>query len=157
MIWRARYRPRAVHTRDARLPNYESTRLLNRKDERQVGSVVPDRNVPAVFQRAEEDFVGEPIAHFRLDHAGQRARAEDRVVALLREVRARVWLERNRAAALGQLLFELDDELVDDRLHHLRRERLEADDRVEPVAELRAEHFLHRRLGAALRRALAVA
>jgi len=40
---------------------------------------------------------------------------------------------------LGELTLELQHELLDDRLHRRRRQRLERDDGVEPVAELRAE------------------
>ena len=51
---------------------------------------------------------------------------------------------------LRELGFELQDELLDDRLHHLRRQTVEEDDGVQPVTELRAEDALDGRLRTAL-------
>ena len=61
------------------------------------------------------------------------------------------------ATALAQLRLELEHELVDDRLHHLGRQRAERDDAVEAVAELRGEEALNRLLAARLRVLLVVA
>ncbi len=65
--------------------------------------------------------------------------------------------EVDRDLPLAQLRLELHHELVDDRLHHLGGQRLEGDDPVEPVAELRVEEALERLLPAGLRVLLAVA
>ena len=43
-----------------------------------------DRDGAAVFERAEQDFVGQPIADLGLDDARQRPGAVDRIVALRR-------------------------------------------------------------------------
>src|SRR4029453_711798 len=86
-----------------------------RELERQRVAAKADRHGAAVLERAAEDLVGEPIAAPRLDDAGERTRAEGRVVAFLREILPRVGLQDDRNPALGELLLELDDELVDDR------------------------------------------
>src|SRR5437868_5121938 len=44
-----------------------------------------DGNGPALFQLAEQNFVGEGIAHFLLNHTAERPRAERRLVALYRQ------------------------------------------------------------------------
>jgi len=48
--------------------------------------------------------------------------------------------ERDVHLLLVQLLFQLHQELVDHTQDHLLVERVEADDRVQPVAELGREH-----------------
>jgi hypothetical protein len=111
-----------------------------------------DRHRAAVLEPAEQDLVGQRVAHLGLDDARERPRAVDRVVALLGQPRARLGLERDRHAPLGELRLELQDELLDDRLHHLRRQRVERDDGVEAVAELGAEDRSMRLLRALLRR-----
>src|SRR5262249_5502417 len=134
--------------------SFSSAMVIER--ERQRIGIVPDGHRAAVFQLAEEDLVGEPIAHFRLDDARERTGAKDRVEALLREICSRRGLQRDRDAAFGKLLLELDDEIVDDRLHHVRGQRLEVDDRVETVPELRTEHPFDGGFRSRLRGALAI-
>ena len=46
--------------------------------------------------------------------------------------------------AVGELELELEDELVDDAGDDLGRQIAERHDRIEPVAEFRREHPLHR-------------
>ena len=56
--------------------------------ERELRAVVIDDDVAAVFELAEQELVAERALDLVLDQAGERARAEVRVVALLREVAA---------------------------------------------------------------------
>src|SRR5262249_52400689 len=112
--------------------------------ERELLAVEPDRHGAAVLEAAEQDLVREGIAHLGLDDAAQRTRAHDGIEPLLREPGTRLRQERDRHAPLRELGFELQDELVDDRLHHVGREALERDDRVEAVAELGVEQLLQR-------------
>ena len=72
----------------------------------------------------------------------ERPRAKYAVVAGRRQPGPRSRRQRDRDAPIGELALELQDELLDDRLHRLGRQRLERDDGVEPVAEFRAEHAL---------------
>ena len=82
------------------------------------------RHRAAVLELTEQDLVGQPVAHLGLHDAGERAGAVDRVVALRTASHARaVGLERDGDLPLGQLRLELEDELLDDRLHHRRAER----------------------------------
>jgi hypothetical protein len=54
------------------------------------------------------------------------------------------------APAFGELGLQLQDELLDDGLHHLEAQRVEGDDGVEAVAELRREQAFDRFLATAL-------
>src|SRR6185503_8890556 len=105
---------------------------LERK--RQLAVLEPDRHGSAVLQPAEQDLIGQRIAYFGLDDPRERARPENRVVALLREPRARLRLQRDRDPALGKLRLELQDEFLDNSFHYRGRERVERDDGVEAVA-----------------------
>ena len=58
-------------------------------DERQLVVLEPDPDRPAALQPAEQDLVGQRIPDLGLDDPRQRTRAEDRVVALLRQPRPR--------------------------------------------------------------------
>ena len=70
--------------------------------ERQLLAVEADRHRAAVLEPAEQDLVGQRIAHLGLDHARQRPRAVDRVVALLaRARRAPPGVRRDRDAPLA--------------------------------------------------------
>ena len=79
--------------------------------------------VPPFSSLSEQDLLGQLVADFGLDHPRERPGAIDRVVALRREPGARLGLEDDRDRPFGELRLELEDELLDDRLHHLRRER----------------------------------
>jgi len=70
------------------------------------------------------------------------------IVPLRREPDPRLGLQRDGDAPLAKLRLQLQDELLDDRLHDGGGQRLEAHDGVEPVAELRAENALDRFLRA---------
>src|SRR5690606_27043936 len=88
---------------------------FERERERVVGLV--DRDGTAVLEPAEEDLVGQPIPHLALDDACEGAGAVDRIVPLPGEPGAGGRRERDGDPALAQLRLELQDELVDDRLH----------------------------------------
>src|SRR5690242_9980560 len=122
--------PRAHHRRSTTFTG-ESCSSGMRVSEGQGVPIVADGGGAAVLQLAEQDLVGEPVADLRLNHARERPGAVDGIVSLAREVLPRVRQQGDRDPPLGELLLELDDELVDDRLHHVRRERLEVHDRVE--------------------------
>src|SRR5262249_18877700 len=99
-----------------------------------------------------EHLVGQRVAHFALDDSRQRPRAEHAIISLRREPHAGVWRERDGDVSLGELPFELQHELLDDCLHPRRPERAECYDRIDTVAEFRAEHTLDGRLRFAGRR-----
>ena len=75
-----------------------------------------------------------------LNNPRQRPGAERRVVAFLGEPRLGRIAELNLDAAVGKLIFQLHDELVDDPCHYLRRQALEADDGVAAITEFGREH-----------------
>src|SRR5262249_13134402 len=105
-----------------------------------------DEHGTAVFEPSEEDLVGQDVADLLLDDAGKRARAEDVVVTGLPKPGASGRHQRDRDVAVRKLALELQNELVDDRFHRFRSERLERDDGVQAVAELWIEHAFDRRL-----------
>src|SRR3989337_707699 len=73
------------------------------ESETQFVSAQSNRDRAAAFELAEEDLVGERIANLGLNHARERPRAIDRIVALDREPRARFWFERDGDAPLREL------------------------------------------------------
>src|SRR5581483_7688558 len=93
----------------------------------------------ALDQLAEEELLRERLLDMLLDDARERAGAEELVVALFAEPFARLDIELDRDVAVGELLLELENELVDDAADGLWRQRREGDHRVEAVAELRRE------------------
>jgi hypothetical protein len=90
------------------------------------------------------------FAQLELHQSAERPRPEHRIEALLGEIRASLRQQLDRDLALAQLGLELEHELVDDRLHHVERQRLEGDDPVEAVPELGREEALERLAAAAL-------
>jgi hypothetical protein len=107
-----------------------------------------DLGVSALRERTEQDLVRQPFLHVLLDHAAHLARPELGFVALVQEELPGGIRRRQRDVALGELLLELEQELVDDEEDDLFRQVGEHDGRVEPVAELGREHVLEHRVGA---------
>ncbi len=101
-----------------------------------------DLDPATIDELAEQQFVGQRTADRVLDQARHRAGAHHRIETLLGQVRPQRIGEDDVDLLLVQLVLKLHQELVDDAQHHLFVERLERDDRVEPVAELRREHAL---------------
>ena len=56
----------------------------------------------------------------------------------------RIFVDIDGDVLLFQLGFQLDDKLVDDVRHHLGRQGLELNHRVESISEFRGEHPLDR-------------
>ena len=81
-----------------------------------------------------------------LDHAAERTRAEVLVIALLGEPFGGRVGELERDAAIGELGFELKDELLDNAADHVRFQTGETDDGVETVSEFRREQLFDGRL-----------
>src|ERR1700730_1898942 len=100
----------------------------------------------ALFQRAKQNLLGERLLDVLLDDARQRPGAELVVIAPLGEPRRCLRRQLDGDVAVAELRLELEHEF----LHHLgddlRREAGERNDRVEPVAELRAEQPVDRLL-----------
>src|SRR4029079_10411479 len=119
--------------------------------ERQAIAVQPDADVATLLEAAEEDLVGQRIADFLLDDTRQWPGAVDRIEPFLCQPGTRLRLQREGHLALGQLRLELQDELLDNRLHRLLRQRSERDDGVEAVAKFGAEGSLDGGLRPALR------
>ena len=88
----------------------------------QFGAFQADGDGSAVFERAEQDFIRQPVADLGLNHAGERPRAEERVVALLRQVGARLGLQGDGAPALRSLDVDADfsGDLLRRAARHLR-------------------------------------
>src|SRR6202521_658737 len=106
-----------------------------------------DHRRAAGLQRAEQQFLRERLLNRLVKDAGHGTRAEDRVVAALREQAARLGGQLE-AHCLGlELDGELGDQLVDDLLHHLARQGAELQLGVEAIAELGAEEALVGPLG----------
>src|SRR5882672_12069231 len=103
-----------------------------------------DTHDTALGEASEQQFLGERLLDVLLDDAAERPRAEQRIVAALGEPFARLGTELDGDVAVGELLLELEDELVDDAPNGFRRQRLERDDGIEPIAELRREHAVDR-------------
>ena len=99
-----------------------------------------DPHRSAVFQAAEQHFVGERRLDRLLDDACHRPRAHLLVITVLDEPATRLVGEFDRDIAIGELGLELHDEFVDDLDDDLRGQMLERHNRVETVAEFRREH-----------------
>ncbi len=85
------------------------------------------RQAAAVDQPAEQQLVGQRTPDRVLDQALHRPRAHQRVEALLRQVLAQRVGEGDLDLLLGQLAFELQQELVDHAQDDVLVERTEAD------------------------------
>ena len=93
----------------------------------------------AVGQRAVDDLPRERRLDNALDQPLERARAEHRIVAFLRDVPARGFGQLDAQVALGEQLLESLQLQADDVLELRLAQRSEDDDVVEPVQELRPE------------------
>src|SRR6478609_6712170 len=96
-------------------------------------------HVAAVLELAEQELVTERLLDLVLDQSAEGTCAVRFVVALLRQVGAGGLGELDGDLALCELVAELSDELVHHAAHYRRRQRIEGDTCVEPIAELRAE------------------
>src|SRR5215831_10247262 len=90
--------------------------------------------------QAEQELVGERRTYRVLYQPGHRPRAHLGIEALARKVVAQGLGEARLDFLLLELLLELHEELVHDPQDDLAVERVEGDDRIEPVAKLRREH-----------------
>src|SRR5690606_10386223 len=97
------------------------------------------RDGGAVGYLAAEHEPGELVADRALDEPAQRAGAVRRVVALEGEPLGRRRGDVERDPPLGEPVAQPRDLELDDRAELLERERVEDDDVVEPVEELRLE------------------
>ena len=101
-----------------------------------------DNDLATALEASEEHLVRQRILELLLDQAIQRPGTEDRVVALLGQTLSGRRAKLDRDLPLAKLRFELENELVDHALHHLGRQRIEANDLVETVSELGTEDLL---------------
>ena len=104
--------------------------------------VPADAYEAAVGEAAEEEFFGEGAAQFVLDEAVHGARAHLRVEALFGEVGAQFGGEFGFDFFGQELLFELQQEFVDNAGDDGGAEGGEGDDGVEAVAEFGGEGFV---------------
>ena len=114
------------------------------EQERQFAVLLVDRDVAAFRQFAEQQFFRKRLLDLFLDETSERPRTKVLIVAVLRQPIVRRFRERNRDTTIGELLFKLHDELVDDLSDHYGREVRERNDRVEPIPELRREQPIDR-------------
>src|SRR5580700_7692614 len=98
----------------------------------------------ALRELSKQQFFGERLLYVLLVDPGQWPGAVERIIALGPEPVARRRLELDRDVAVGELLLQLQDELVDHASDRLRRQRRERNHRVETVAELGREHPVDR-------------
>ena len=104
-----------------------------------------DAHRAAVLQPAEQHLVGQRRLDVLLDDAGHRAGAHRLVVAVARPATcAASSVSSIVHVAVGELRFQLHDELVDDLRDDLLRQMAERHDRVETVAEFRREQPVDR-------------
>src|SRR5207244_103429 len=89
------------------------------------------------------DGLGERILDVLLDRQPQLARSVLRVVALVHQDRLGGRREDELDALLGELLVDLVEHQANDLLDVRQRQRVEHDDVVDPVDELRPERPLH--------------
>jgi Mlc titration factor MtfA (ptsG expression regulator) len=101
-----------------------------------------DRQPPAIDQATEQQFVGQRTPDRVLDQTLHRTCAHQRIETLLGELTAQTIGERDLDLLLAKLALQLQQELVDDPQDDFLVERLEADDGIETVAELRREEPL---------------
>ena len=83
----------------------------------------------ALDQLAEQQFLGQRLLDVLLDHAGERPRAVQPVVAALGQPFLGRRGQLDRHVAVGELGLELHDELLDHAADDLRRQAGEGDDR----------------------------
>ena len=100
------------------------------------------RQTPTVGQAAEQEFVGQGLADGVLDEALHGACAHERIEAFFGQVFAQRVGEGDLDFFLGQLAFELQQELVDHAHDDVFVQRFEADGGVQAVAELGREQAL---------------
>src|SRR5207248_6711184 len=111
------------------------------EDERTIRGVHADAvaRPPLALEQRQRELVDQLL----LDHALERARAEGRVVAQVADQRLRVVGQLDLDAALGDALGDLAQLQLDDLLDLFPRERVELDDLVQAVDELRLEARVH--------------
>src|SRR6516165_5549074 len=118
--------------------------FLEREGQRILFGLLADSDDATLCQPTEQQLLREVLFYLLLDHAGEWAGAEQRIVALLCKPSTRFRVKFDRDVAVGELLLELQHELVDNPPDRLGRKRCEGDRRVEPVAEFRCEHAIDR-------------
>ena len=96
----------------------------------------------ALGQLAEQDVVGQRLLDVLLDDAGQGPGAVELVEAVLGQPVGRLVAGLDGHVAVGQLGFQLQDELLHDLADDLLGQRLEGHHGVQAVAELRREDAL---------------
>src|SRR5690348_17472085 len=87
---------------------------------------------PTLRQPAEQEFLGERLFDVLLDDTRERASAKQPIVTLLSKPSPGTVVELDHDVAVGELLFELQYEFVDNPSDRLGRERREGNRRIEP-------------------------
>ncbi len=95
--------------------------------------------MPAVFEAAKQQFLGEWPLHVFLDDARHRTCSHLWVVAAVGDPLAGLVVEFQRHGVVAQFRLEFHDQLVHDAQDRVVFERRELDDRVEPVTEFGRE------------------
>src|SRR5258708_23767091 len=104
--------------------------------EAELVALAGDPDDAALGELAEEQLLGERLLDVLLNDAAQGTRAEQAVVALLGEPFSRRLVELDRDVAVGQLLLELEGELVYAAAASVGRERGERPHAVEPGSDV---------------------
>ncbi len=103
-----------------------------------------DGHAPAARYLAEQEFVGQRLFDVFLDDACQRPGTESRIMALFSEPCSSRLTKLDLHAAIGKLIFQLHDKFIDHLRHDFRRQTLESDDGIKPVAKFGREHAFDR-------------
>ena len=98
----------------------------------------------ALGQPSEQQFVGQRAAQFVLNQAAHRARAHLRVEAFFGQIGTQGGGKLGLHLFRQKLLFELQQEFIDDAGDDRAVQRCEGDDCVQAVAEFRREGFVYR-------------
>ena len=98
-----------------------------------------------MFQFAEENFFGERLFKFLLNHSAHWARPEQAIEALSSQHLAGLFRQFESDLFLLQLSAQLLDELVDDSFDIVSRQLVEVHYAVQAVSKFRSEFALDRR------------
>src|SRR5438105_5747963 len=97
----------------------------------------------ALRKLGKQNLLGERILDELLDRSLERTRSELLVVAVFHKERRRRFSELESELLVAQSLLNILEQNLDDRRDVFLRQRMEDDDIVEPVEELRIERVLH--------------
>jgi hypothetical protein len=100
-------------------------------------------NFAAVLEFAEQNLLGQRLLELVLNHARKRPSSHQPVVALVREPFSNIGTHIDLNVLGEQLAFELQEMLADDLPDGQWVKRVEVDDRIQAIPELRRERLFN--------------